>query len=75
MKADASVRIGARRTIFQVPPYDTAMPGQLASYLVMPSCQKANFHQPISVSMSQSPVPEPCKLGVFAHLVITFINI
>ena len=50
VEAYSSVRIGPWGTVFQVSFYNATHMAELASYLVMPSCQKLDLHKMIPFS-------------------------
>lgn len=71
MKGYASVRIGTRRTVFEVTFYRTTEVRQLAADLMMTSGKKLHLDEPVTVRLSDLLIVELCQLGILSHSSLT----
>ena len=66
MQADASVRIGAWSSVFQVALDRASDIGKLAANLVVPSCQQFDFYKVISLRAVNQIISQAREPGILA---------
>ena len=66
MKGNATVGVGSWSSIFKVALYRTAEVGQLTADLMMTSCKKFDFYEPISLSPVNQGIVQLGKLGILS---------
>jgi hypothetical protein len=67
MQRNASIRIGTGSPILKVALDRTSKIRQLASDLMVTSCQQLDFHQTVPVCPAYLLIIESCQFGILSH--------